>query len=149
MSENYPTGLNWFLKVMVGRIVPSNRDRLNVDISGLRSIIQQMADSERRSLSSMVRILIEEGLKERGKFPYQSKDLPTMAQLVSTWNFEQLALDARLPIERIQAIAHGERPTDDDLIALGRVLEQDTSQLLAIRQRDFPRAGNGQGKKNG
>ena len=72
-----------------------------------------------------------------------------MAQLISSWNFEELAKEARLPIERIQAMARGERPTDDDLIALGRVLEQDTAQLLEIRQRDFPRAGNGQSRKNG
>lgn len=132
--------------------MPSNRDRLNVDINGLRSIIQQMAHIERRSLSSMVRILIEEGLRVRGKYPQPDqsvKDLPTMADLVKAWNKEELALEARLPIERIEAIASGERPTDDDLIALGRVLEQDTAILLEIRQRDFKSTGNGQSKKNG
>ena len=132
--------------------MPSSRDRLNVDINGLRSIIQQMAHQERRSLSSMVRILIEEGLRVRGKYPQpdqSTKDLPTMADLVKAWNKEELALEARLPIERIEAIASGERPTDDDLIALGRVLEQDTAILLEIRQRDFKSTGNGQSKKNG
>lgn len=132
--------------------MPSSRDRLNVDINGLRSIIQQMAHIERRSLSSMVRILIEEGLRVRGKYPQPDqsvKDLPTMADLVKAWNKEELAKDARLPIERIEAIASGERPTDDDLIALGRVLEQDTAILLEIRQRDFKSTGNGQSKKNG
>lgn len=132
--------------------MPSNRDRLNVDINGLRSIIQQMAHFERRSLSSMVRILIEEGLRVRGKYPQpdqSAKDLPTMADLVKAWKFEELAKEARLPIERIEALASGERPTDDDLIALGRVLEQDTAILLEIRQRDFKSTGNGQSKKNG
>jgi len=137
------------LTIQVERIVPSRRDRLNVDINGLRGIIQQLADEDRRSLSSMVRILIEEGLRARGKYPQSGLELPTMAELVKAWNFEELADEARLPVERIEAIAKGERPTDDDLIALGRVLDLDTAQLLEIRTRDFKGAGNGQGRKNG
>ena len=84
-----------------------------------------------------------------GRYPQSGLELPTMAELVKAWDFEELADEARLPVERIEAIAKGERPTDDDLIALGRVLDLDTAQLLEIRTRDFKGAGNGQGRKNG
>lgn len=132
--------------------MPTNRDRLNIDINGLRGIIQRLAEEERRSLSQMVRILIEEALRARGKYPPPSDkqtSLPTLADLVKQWNFQELAREARLPIEQIEALASGSRPMDEQLVALGRVLDYDTEQLLQIRLRDFPRAGNGKEKRNG
>ena len=36
---------------------------------GLRSVLQAVADSERRSMSQMIEILLEEALKARGKWP--------------------------------------------------------------------------------
>lgn len=131
--------------------MPTNRDRLNIDINGLRGIIQRLADEERRSLSQMVRILIEEALQARGRYnsARQLANSPAIAELVNTWNLKELAKEARLPINEVEAIANGSRPNDEQLVALGRVMDYDTEQLLQIRMRDFPRAGNGKERKNG
>jgi hypothetical protein len=133
-------------------VMPSNRDRLNIDIEGLRGIIQRLAEEERRSLSQMVRILIEEALISRSRYtrPMSSASpAPSIAELIKTWNLEELAKEARVPIEDVQSLANGARPNDEQLVALGRVFDYDTEQLLQIRMRDFPRTGNGKEKING
>ena len=64
----------------------------------------------------------------------------TIQDLVLNWgDLESLAKLAKIPIENLNGIAEGKPPTDDDLIGLGRVLEQSTEELLEIRAKTFQR----------
>ncbi len=77
-------------------------------------------------------------------------ELPSIAEMVRRQhNLVELAEQAFMDINRVEAIANGVYPSDDDIISLGRVLEVGTAELLYIRQRDFPKAGNGTGSKRG
>lgn len=65
----------------------------------------------------------------------------TIADLIRDWNLEELARLSEVPVENLQAILAGQKPTNDDLIGLGVVLCKDngepwtTDELVQIRDR--------------
>ncbi|HEY9614002.1 hypothetical protein [Allocoleopsis sp.] len=67
----------------------------------------------------------------------------TIADLIRDWNLEELARLSELPVENLQAILEGQRPSNDDLIGLGIVLCKDngepwtTDELVEIRDYSF------------
>lgn len=65
----------------------------------------------------------------------------TFESLLSGKDLELLIKRAGLPIERLEAIAQGARPSDDDIVSLTRVLNKTSDELFAIRKSIF---GNGQ-----
>lgn len=65
----------------------------------------------------------------------------TFQSLLSGKDLELLVKPAGLPIEKLEAIAQGARPCDDDLIGLSRALKKTSDELMAIRKAVF---GNGE-----
>jgi hypothetical protein len=67
----------------------------------------------------------------------------TIADLIRDWDLEELARLSELPVENLQAILEGQRPSNDDLIGLGIVLCKDngepwtTDELVEIRDYSF------------
>jgi hypothetical protein len=67
----------------------------------------------------------------------------TIADLIRDWNLEKLAQLSEVPVENLQAILEGQRPSNDDLIGLGVVLCKEngepwtTDELVEIRDRSF------------
>jgi hypothetical protein len=43
--------------------------RIQIDIGGIREIVERLAKREHRSLASMIRVLIDEALTARGELP--------------------------------------------------------------------------------
>ena len=63
----------------------------------------------------------------------------TIADLIRDWDLEELARLSEVPVENLQAILEGQKPTNDDLIGLGIVLCKEngepwtTDELVEIR----------------
>lgn len=128
-------------------------DRITIDVEGLRDAISHArpdAAWKALSLSKKTRILLEERLLQihNGVMPIpEEPKLPSFVEILKGQNLKKISEDAEIPIENLEAIANGNRPTDDDIIGLGQVLNNyDTADLLRIRQRDFSPAENGSSK---
>ncbi|HEY9297615.1 MAG TPA: hypothetical protein VIQ31_14855, partial [Phormidium sp.] len=74
-----------------------------------------------------------------------SSDPPvTLRGLVSQWNLADLAKKSRVAEARLEQIANGDKPTEQELIYLGRHLKRpdgtlyQTEALMEIYHRDFP-----------
>lgn len=67
----------------------------------------------------------------------------TIADLIYSWDLDELARLSEVSVENLQAILEGQKPTNDDLIGLGVVLCKDdgepwtTDELVEIRDRSF------------
>lgn len=63
----------------------------------------------------------------------------TIADLIRDWDLEELARLSEVPVENLQVILEGQKPTNDDLIGLGIVLCKEngepwtTDELVEIR----------------
>jgi hypothetical protein len=114
-----------------------------------RAYLKEWAHRNRQSVSSLIEWIVNKAIEENKEEQRSQKSEPSIAELVNQWDLRKLAEQALMPIENLEAIARGERPSDDDLICLGRVLEVDTAELLRIRIRDFPFTGNGERRKHG
>jgi hypothetical protein len=128
-------------------------DRITIDVEGLREAIANArpdAAWKALSLSKKTRILLEERLLQihNGVMPIPDEPkLPSFPDLLKNQNLRKLAEDAEIPVENLEAIINGSRPSDDDIIGLGQALtDYDTADLLRIRQRDFSTAENGSSK---
>lgn len=64
----------------------------------------------------------------------------TFESLLSGKDLSLLVKPAGLPIERLEAIASGAKPCDNDIVGLSRALQKTSDELLAIRRKIF---GNG------
>jgi hypothetical protein len=116
---------------------------------GTKAYLREWASRKRLSTSILIDNIVSEAIEENKNELSDQQSQPSIATLVQQWDLRKLAEEALMPIEDLERIAKGERPTDDDIINLGRIFEGfDTAELLKIRKRDFPLAGNGK-KKNG
>lgn len=83
------------------------------------------------------------GLLDKGDVLAAKTRNTTIADLIRGWNLDELAQLSEVPVENLQAILEGQRPTNDDLIGLGIVLCKDdgqpwtTDELVEIRDRCF------------
>ena len=129
--------------------------RIQIDIGGIRERLEQIADREKRSLASLCRVLIEEALEARDHSANVSttasakqkpalQNSPSIAQLVQGWDLEQLAKVSRIKVIRLEELANGDKPTEQEIIYLGRHLCRpdgtlyQTEALMDICDRDFP-----------
>ncbi len=132
--------------------------RIQIDIGGIRERLEQIADKEKRSLASLCRVLIEEALEARAKSASERgfsvtassqqkpvfQNPPSIAQLIQGWDLKQLAKVSRIKATRLEEIANGGRPTEQEIIYLGRHLRRpdgtlyQTEALMDIYDRDFP-----------
>lgn len=82
------------------------------------------------------------GLLDKGEILAVKTRTATIADLIRDWDLEQLARLSEIPVENLEAIVAGQRPTNDDLIGLGVVLCKDngepwtTDELVKIRDRE-------------
>lgn len=113
---------------------------------GTKAYLKEWAHRERCSVSSLIERVVISAIDEDKSAISRHKPNPSIADTVKRHDLRELAEEALMPLENLQAIAKGGRPTDDDIICLGRVLEFDTVELLRMRQRDFPLAENGERK---
>jgi len=114
---------------------------------GTKAYLKEWASRERISTSNLIDKIVLEAIEQNKNELTGQEAQPSIAHLVQKWDLRKLAEEALMPIEDLERVAKGERPTDDDLINLGRILEGfDTVELLKIRKRDFPLAGNGKNK---
>lgn len=65
----------------------------------------------------------------------------TFTSLLADKDLELLALPSGIPVEKLQAIADGARPSDEDIAGLTCALGVDSDKLIKIRKELF---GNGQ-----
>ncbi|MBP5973587.1 hypothetical protein HW132_12775 [Brasilonema sp. CT11] len=116
------------------------KDRLNVDIRGLREALQKVAHAEERSLSSAARILLLEALAARGlrlekpdaSFRVSNDD--TIHTLVER-NFGRLKVAG---IKNLKALANGEvLPTKTDFVKIAAALELTETEQKELWQRTF------------
>jgi hypothetical protein len=109
-------------------------NRIQIDIAGLRDIMETLAEKERRSLATMSRILIEEALQYRGIMV----DSDSIGELTRGWKLDLLAEEADILLKNLEEIVAGtRRPTDGELVRLARALERDTRELILIRAKQF------------
>lgn len=112
-----------------------------------KAYLKEWAHRERLSISTLVEGIVLTAIQHNRKDLAEQSNEPSIADLIRHWDLRKLAEEALMPIEDLEKIVNGERPTDDDLICLGRVLTGfDTVALLQIRKRDFPLSGNGERK---
>lgn len=112
-----------------------------------KAYLKEWAHRERLSISTLVEGIVLDAIENNRKTLTAQHNEPSIADLIRHWDLRKLAEEALMPIEDLEKIIRGERPTDDDIICLGRVLEGfDTAALLQIRKRDFPLSGNGERK---
>lgn len=64
----------------------------------------------------------------------------TFGSLLSGKDLESLALPAGIPVEKLEEIAQGARPEDEEIVGLACALNIDGDELLRIRKQTF---GNG------
>lgn len=107
--------------------------RIQVDIGGIRERLEQIADKEKRSLASLIRVLIEEALEARGK---SADNCPIDAvEQIWLWDTDDLAAEAGIPPERVAAIKKGSSLSGDELIKLARVFKMRPSELKIQLER--------------
>lgn len=69
---------------------------------------------------------------------------PSLAQLIQVWDLKELAKVSRIKPARLKELANGDKPTEQELIFLGRHLRQpdgtlyQTEALMEVAERDFP-----------
>lgn len=144
---------------------PDKRDRINVDLLGMRSRIQALQNHpqfryfRQLKFSGMIRHLIDKGLEyyeaQTAGVPEADPPISALVQGLS------LPSDSLVSEWEVQAIASGIRPSDEQLVYLATILIKpgsgywSTHELMAIRDRDFPvdepKTPNGRkkGQKNG
>ncbi len=105
------------------------RERIAVDVGDLRNLLEQETQISRNSLSQEVRLLIQEGLKQR----YKQR---TLAQVLSLFDVEQLAKDSGICAPRLaELIAEADAPTYLELTKLGRCLPLNPAELASISRK--------------
>lgn len=90
-----------------------------------------------QGLENVLSIFFE--LLDKGEILVTQDQNLTIADLIRDWDLDELARLSEVPVENLQAILEGERPTNDDLIGLGIVLCKEngepwtTEELVEIR----------------
>jgi hypothetical protein len=94
-----------------------------------------------QGLENVLSIFFE--LLDKGEILARQDQNLTIADLIRDWDLDELARLSEVPVENLQAILAGERPTNDDLIGLGIVLCKEngepwtTEELVEIRDGEF------------
>ncbi|GET42820.1 hypothetical protein [Microseira wollei] len=105
------------------------RERIAVDVGDLRNLLEQETQISGNSLSQEVRLLIQEGLKQR----YKQR---TLAQVLSLFDVEQLAKDSGICAPRLaELIVEADAPTNLELTKLGRCLPLNAVELASISRK--------------
>lgn len=102
-------------------------DRISVLVEGIRHYIEAEAGST--PVAIVCRQLMEEALRARQRSQ-------TIAEILQSWNSEQLAKASGIEIERLTDLMVGEIPTNAELVKLSRCLLLNTEELALIRDRN-------------
>lgn len=105
------------------------RERIAVDVGDLRTLLEQESQLSGNSLSQEVRLLIQDGLRQR----YRQR---TLAQVLSLFDVEQLAKDSGIGASRLAELTtEAEAPTHLELAKLGRCLPLNAAELASISRK--------------
>lgn len=119
----------------------TEKDRLNVDIRGLREAIEYVAQEEQRTLSNMGRILIMEALSAREKKSGQRLPLPRQVEAEDTIHTviaRNLKKLRRAGVGNLNALANGEvLPTKADFLKIASALELTEEEQDKLWERSF------------
>jgi len=119
----------------------TEKDRLNVDIRGLREAIEYVAQEEQRTLSNMGRILIMEALAAREKKSGQRLPLPQQVEAgdtIHTVIARNLQKLRRAGVGNLKALANGEvLPTKADFLKIASALELTQEEQNILWERSF------------
>jgi len=128
------------MAIMTNNKPQNSKDRLNVDIRGLRDALQAVADAEERSLSNAARILLLEALTARGL----KINKPDAALYVNTEDTIHSLVKRNLNklkvvgIKNLKALANGEvLPTKADFVRIAAALELTEPEQRDLWQRTF------------
>jgi hypothetical protein len=125
---------------MIEKKTQSGKDRLNVDIRGLREALQAVAEAEERSLSNAARILLIEALTARGLKIDKPDDALCVSEddtihSVVKRNINKLKI---VGIKNLKALANGEvLPTKADFVKISSALELTDMEQRELWQRTF------------
>ena len=132
----------------------NKRDRITFDLQGLRERLEAQAVEPGQSLSSILRRVSLLGLellevsRSLGISPpnpgevrewlmqREVAQLQVIDNLLAQSNSEDLAKQAGIPVERIDEIKKGKRPTPDELIGLARALGRKPDELRVLLNRE-------------
>lgn len=128
----------------------AERDRLTVDLRGLRDRITMYAEHPRQPIGEQVRDAIamalefKQAIKELGlTLPKEGKIKPWLRRLMisrpsrqalfSLFDLEELVKEAPIEADELIKILNGSRsPTSEEAIRLGRVMKMSPAELLEI-----------------
>jgi hypothetical protein len=119
----------------------TEKDRLNVDIKGLREAIECVAHEEQRTLSNMGRILIMEALAARETKSGQRLPLPQQLEAgdtIHTVVARNLKKLRRAGVGNLKALASGDvLPTKGDFLKIASALELTEEEQHILWERSF------------
>lgn len=115
--------------------------RIQIDIGGIREILESLAQAERRSLAAQIRVLIEEALEARGLWkvgfkPASAPDQSEIAELIER-HWEKLVASAISP-NCLSAYKAGQKPTEIDLLRIAIALGMSEIEIRELYDRSFP-----------
>lgn len=130
-------------------LVESNWDFLIQDGSIERNDLEEIRQGGRATTETVLRLALltrmtEKEVKELQPIPASFGDL------LSGKDLEALVADSAIPVERLEAIRNGEKPTDEELVGLACILKGwRTEDLIALRKKLFPCNNNRSKSRNG
>ncbi|MDF5716179.1 MAG: hypothetical protein PUP93_20395 [Rhizonema sp. NSF051] len=130
------------------------RDRISVDLGGLRKRIEEIATEPDQSIASVVRRAIHLGIDlleacQRLKLPpprlgaieewlvdisgiqQKTSNGETLSVLLSKLSIEEIS-ESGIPFDRILAIKQGDEPEPHEVTKLARILQKTPSQIRQI-----------------
>lgn len=118
-----------------------NKERLTVDLKGLRPRLERQATEPGQPIGSIVRMVLLKGLEvleaeEASKRP-EKVVAPSIAQRIQTSSIAELSVRSGLSQQRLEALARGAEPLMHELSLLELTFGVSLEELFAVYKRDF------------
>lgn len=119
-----------------------NKERLTVDLKGLRPRLERQATEPGQPIGSIVRMVLLKGLEVLEAAEEASKRgdkiaAPSIAQRVQTSHIAELSQNSGIPQQRLEEIARGAEPLMHELSVLELAFGVSLEELFAVYKRDF------------
>ncbi|MGB3204625.1 MAG: hypothetical protein WBB28_06520 [Crinalium sp.] len=118
-----------------------NKERLTVDLKGLRARLERQATEPGQPIGSIVRMVLLKGLEvlEAEEVPKTQDKItaPSIAQRINGKYIPQLAEKSGISQQRLEELTHGAEPLMHELSLLEPTLGVSLEELYAVYKRDF------------